>query len=261
MRIRSIKPEFWRSDDIDTLDWHTRLLFIGLWSYVDDNGVGRDRVSDIVADLFAGDLSGDPPETLRRVTEGLDALSQGGQIVRYVSDGRAFLFILEWDKHQQISHPNKPRYPRPTREDTKILEPLPKSSGKSPETLPTGAGEQGNRGTDKTPPASRPPRGKRLPDDWAPTTDLLDWASREHPSIDPQAETAKFCDYWRSLAGAKASKIDWAGTWRNWIRNARPSPTINGKPRNQQETETWLRDAMQDAAAADEAHQRKEIGA
>ena len=40
MRIRTIKPEFWRSDDITALGWATRLLFIGLWSYVDDNGVG-----------------------------------------------------------------------------------------------------------------------------------------------------------------------------------------------------------------------------
>jgi len=157
MRIRSIKPEFWRSDDVDALDWHTRLLFIGLWSYVDDNGVGRDRVSDIVADLFAGDLSGDPPETLRRVSEGLEALSRGGQIVRYVADGRALLFVVGWDRHQQISHPNKERYRRPTREDATIREPLPNSSGESPETLPTGAGEQGNRGTEEKNP-HKPPR-------------------------------------------------------------------------------------------------------
>jgi hypothetical protein len=29
MRIRSIKPEFWRSDDIARLSWDDRLLFIG----------------------------------------------------------------------------------------------------------------------------------------------------------------------------------------------------------------------------------------
>ena len=45
MRIRSIKPDFWRSDDLDRLDWHTRLVYIGLWSYVDDNGVGREKAA------------------------------------------------------------------------------------------------------------------------------------------------------------------------------------------------------------------------
>ena len=47
MRIRSIKPEFWRSDDVNSMCIEDRLLFIGLWSYVDDNGVGIDRHSDI----------------------------------------------------------------------------------------------------------------------------------------------------------------------------------------------------------------------
>lgn len=42
MRIRNIKPEFWRSQDITALDKSARLTFIGLWNYVDDNGVGLD---------------------------------------------------------------------------------------------------------------------------------------------------------------------------------------------------------------------------
>ena len=49
MRIRSIRPEFWASEDVAAMDWHTRLVYIGLWSYVDDNGVGRDLVPLIVA--------------------------------------------------------------------------------------------------------------------------------------------------------------------------------------------------------------------
>ena len=69
MRIRSIKPEFWRSPDISDLAIEDRLLFIGLWSYVDDNGVGQDRVSTICADLFADDLSRDPREGFRRSRE------------------------------------------------------------------------------------------------------------------------------------------------------------------------------------------------
>ncbi len=70
MRIRSIKPEFYRSDDIDALDWESRFLFIALWSYVDDNGVGLDKLASIAADLFAGDLERDPQETFARVSRG-----------------------------------------------------------------------------------------------------------------------------------------------------------------------------------------------
>jgi hypothetical protein len=59
MRIRSIKPEFWRSADTAALDMFTRLLFIGLWNYVDDKGVGDDDVSLIRSDLFPRDPLGE----------------------------------------------------------------------------------------------------------------------------------------------------------------------------------------------------------
>src|SRR5687768_12953988 len=58
MRIRNIKPEFWRSVDVKSLSPEDRLLFIGLWSYVDDNGVGVDDHRQIAADLFP--LEDDP---------------------------------------------------------------------------------------------------------------------------------------------------------------------------------------------------------
>lgn len=112
MRIRSIKPEFWKSQDMARLSRDDRLLFIGLWSYVDDNGVGEDRVSQITAALFADDLEHDPRETFARVSEGLSNLSEGGQIARYSAGGRDFLEVLHWDLHQRIDKPAKPRFPR-----------------------------------------------------------------------------------------------------------------------------------------------------
>ena len=69
MRIRSIKPEFWRSRDIANLNWDARLVFIGLWSYVDDNGVGKDIDYDIIGDLFAADLIKDLARLSRECRE------------------------------------------------------------------------------------------------------------------------------------------------------------------------------------------------
>ncbi|OKH68058.1 hypothetical protein EB74_34135 [Mycobacterium sp. SWH-M5] len=155
MRIRSIKPEFWRSEDISAIEeWGTRLLFIGLWSYVDDNGVGLDRVPLIAADLFADDLARDPRETLARVSRGLQQLSAAGRIVRYTLDGRQFLYVNNWEKHQRIDRPNKPRYPLPdpsTCEYMDTRETLASMSRDPRETPSTGTGEQGNRGTGETP--------------------------------------------------------------------------------------------------------------
>jgi hypothetical protein len=161
VRIRSIKPAFWRSDDIDHLDWHARLVFIGLWSYVDDNGVGRDRLSDIVADLFAGDLSGDPTETLRRVSLALDVLHRRDQVRRYSADGKPYLYITKWDSHQLVKNPNKPRFPLPTSDYVVPTESLRTSSVEPPYLLPTVVEEKSCSGVEEEgitppPPASAP---------------------------------------------------------------------------------------------------------
>ncbi len=147
MRIRSIKPEFWKSEDIAALPWPTRLLFIGLWSYADDNGVGRDNEKLIKADLFA--LEDDPRETLATVSRGLQNLSEGNQITRYTVNWKPFLFINAWADHQRIDKPNKERYPLPTCGNAIIRDTLATPSRDTPETLATGAGEQGSSGTEE----------------------------------------------------------------------------------------------------------------
>ena len=150
MRIRSIKPEFWRSDDIDALAIPDRLLFIGLWSYVDDNGVGLFSLKDIAADLFAGDMARDSQETLQRVSEGLGTLSRHGLIEVYRVDDKDYLHVTHWSRHQKITHPGKVRYPLPDKGSepplTLFAETLQRPSGDSP-AWNRGTGEQGNRGT------------------------------------------------------------------------------------------------------------------
>lgn len=79
--------------------------------------------------------------------------------------------------------------------------------------------------------AHTPRKGTRLPDGWNPEPDLIDAMRTECPGIDLQAEHRKFTDYWRAKTGRDATKLDWAATWRNWIRNARPTTnrgTTNG---------------------------------
>lgn len=150
MRIRSIKPEFWRSDDIAALPVTARLLFIGLWSYVDDNGVGSDKVSSIAADLFAADLEADPTETFRRVSADSALLESRHLIVRYRADGKPLLYVRNWKRHQLVKNPSIGKnYPLPPAE---LLEPfalLPSVYVEPPEGLGTGAGEQGSRGTEE----------------------------------------------------------------------------------------------------------------
>lgn len=149
MRIRSIKPEFWRSDDIDALCIEDRLLFIGLWSYVDDSGVGVDKPSAIAADLFAGDLSRDPQECSVRVHGGLKRLSEAGLIYRYSADGRRYLHITSWDRHQRINRPTESRFPGPTSGNAESSDSCSEGSVRAQADYPVGTGEQGNRGEEE----------------------------------------------------------------------------------------------------------------
>ena len=102
MRERVIRPEIWQSEKLSRLPVRHRLLFIGLWSYVDDDGVGRDKLSRITADLFADDLERDPAGTYQMVKDGLEALAEAGLIVRGVGEGgQDQLGILDWYELQK----------------------------------------------------------------------------------------------------------------------------------------------------------------
>lgn len=111
-RIRSIKPDFFTSEKIASLPLSARLTFIGLWTHADDNGVAVDNVRLIAAAIWP--LEDDPLEALVRTSEDLQRLSEAGLIVRYEVGGRALLFITNWDEHQKVSHPGKPRFVRPS---------------------------------------------------------------------------------------------------------------------------------------------------
>jgi len=62
-------------------------------------------------------------------------------------------------------------------------------------------------------------RGHRLPKDWKPP-DMPDGFYEENflTETEVQHEAAKFYDYWTDKTGKDATKKDWLGTWRNWVR-------------------------------------------
>ena len=157
MRIRSIKPEFWSSPDIAALSDADRLLFIGLWSYADDHGRGRDDVALIVAALFPHDMVANPRDTVAKVRDGLARLSEANLILRYTVASRTYFLVTGWGKHQRVDKPKASRIPEPTEEEGGIF---PQNDAiretvanvrddvATPrDTLAPGTGEQGNRGT------------------------------------------------------------------------------------------------------------------
>jgi hypothetical protein len=67
-------------------------------------------------------------------------------------------------------------------------------------------------------------RATRIPDDFAVTPDMVEWARQRRPDVDGRLETEKFVNYWGAKSGKDATKTDWVKTWRNWILNAKASP-------------------------------------
>lgn len=62
-------------------------------------------------------------------------------------------------------------------------------------------------------------RASRLPADWQPTDEMIQFCKSERPDLQVQAIADGFKDYWIAAPGAKGRKADWAATWRNWVRN------------------------------------------
>ena len=94
-RIRHIKPELFLDEDLATHKPIVRLLFIGLWTLADCEGRMEDRPARIKAQLF-------PYEPLD-TDASLDALANTGHVIRYIVDGRRYLQVTNFLKHQRLS--------------------------------------------------------------------------------------------------------------------------------------------------------------
>jgi hypothetical protein len=91
-RARNIKPGFFKNEILVELAFEYRLLFIGLWTMADRDGRLEDRPTKIRMEVFPADGVD--------VNAGLQALHDAGFILRYDVEGKAFIQILAWGKHQ-----------------------------------------------------------------------------------------------------------------------------------------------------------------
>lgn len=59
----------------------------------------------------------------------------------------------------------------------------------------------------------------RLPADWAPNDADVAYCKTERPDLNVARTVDSFRDYWHAKPGPTARKLDWAATWRSWVRN------------------------------------------
>lgn len=115
-RIRSIKPDFWASEQIMALPRDARLLFIGIWNFADDAGRFKWSPGTLRAQIFPGDLD----VTVPMVEQWLALLVHGGLVERYLTVHGPFHEcsrtthgrVTGWH-HQRINRPQPSKLPDP----------------------------------------------------------------------------------------------------------------------------------------------------
>lgn len=107
-RIRTIKPEFWTSEQIISCSPFARLLFIGLLNFTDDNGIHPASVVRLKAEVFPSD--GFSSEEIR---SWISELTNNDLLREYVVEDKSYWVVTGWKSHQRIDKPTY-KYPLPT---------------------------------------------------------------------------------------------------------------------------------------------------
>jgi hypothetical protein len=143
-RIRSIKPELWKSEKVPVRlpgveGRQARLLWIAMWNFAEDHGVIRGNPRYIQAEILAYDED----VSMADVRRWLDLLEAGGFIVRYEREGLPYIWIRGFADHQRIEKPSKPSLPGPTDEERARAESSPTTPGALPESSVSPPGGSG----------------------------------------------------------------------------------------------------------------------
>ena len=219
-RIRSIKPEFWTSEQIAECSPNARLLFIGMWSFCDDYGVHPASYARLKMEVFPADaISTD--DVRRMVAE----LTANGLLKDYEVDGTRYWYVTGWDKHQKPDTKTG-KYPRP---DGSVGQKIRRTYGdhspngtrqhadhSPPEKEKEKEKEKDDIGAADAAAQSKPSRKAcQLPADFEPNDTGKALAAKH--GLDLDAELRRFTDH--HLAKGTTFK-DWQAAFRTWLGNA-----------------------------------------
>jgi hypothetical protein len=215
-RIRTIKPEFPQSESIGKLSRDARLLFVQLWTIVDDAGRTRAASRMLASLLYPYD------DDARSLIDGwLDELAAGNMIRLYEADGSRYLEIVKWLEHQKIDRPSPsklPEYTQPLarpRDDSRSLDadlvPVP-----VPVPVPSAPADAAR--TKSVEKKSRKGNATSLPDHYQIQPQISEYAQqRGFTSSELVREHERFCNH------AKQNDrrcVDWIAAERNWLITA-----------------------------------------
>lgn len=114
-RIRTIKPEAFASESLAAVSLSAERTFFGLLTQADDHGRFRDQPAVIAGLLW----SLRPDHGPLGVEDDLTQLAAADLICRYQGeDGKQYLHIVTWHRHQKINRPSGIRAPACPHHDT-----------------------------------------------------------------------------------------------------------------------------------------------
>lgn len=106
LRIRSVKPEFFADERVNSLPVPARYLTLGLITRADDRGRQRRQDAAIAAHVFP---EGDVP--VKQVTKLLELVVGAEIALGYVANGHGYLWLPNFWKHQRINRPSESDLP------------------------------------------------------------------------------------------------------------------------------------------------------
>lgn len=203
-RIRTIKPEFWTSEQVVECSLPARLLFIGIWNFADDRGVIPASAKQLKMQIFPGD-----DFTTAHVQALVNELLAQSLLAEFEHEGRRYWYVTGWN-HQKIDKPN-PKYPPPPKFDEQSAT-VRRTFGE--ESLAEGKGKEGRfrkgeegKGEERTPSRVMDPSQEPAPSEVPsalPTSPVASDTAASTPKPKARAEKppAKSTPIWEAYAQA-----------------------------------------------------------
>lgn len=226
MRIRTIKPEFFRHEELQDCEAanagkYPMLVFAGLWGHCDKAGRFEWKPRTLKLDIL--------PFLNFEMDETLAILENAGFLSRYEVDGKQFGLIKSFQDHQRITGKELEapcRFPEPPKAIGSAHVKQRGNIGETPEKhseSQEGKGREGNGVRAKSRASPKLP----CPQEFEVTEPMAQWAEAKGlPADRVMTETEKFIAHHRS----KDSRFsDWRHAWQSWIFKAVEYGGFKGK--------------------------------
>jgi hypothetical protein len=225
-RIRTIKPEFWTSDQIVECSFDTRLLFIGIWNFADDGGIAPHANKSLKMKIFPGEQF-----TSTDIQRMIDELAANELIQLFEVEYAQYIRVRGW-KHQKIDRPSF-KFPQPCglipRDKNDFLEMCSTNDRRALAPGMEGKGKEG-RGEERILNNKQPIAQARAGelarfgiDRFEPCAGDLEYCESLELSQPMEAITTLFDIHHRG-AGTLADENRWSKLFRGWVEKNRLPP-------------------------------------